>query len=258
MTASTLSEGAPRVARGRPFPPNHPWDRNFFLLWVLLTWFGVLSGFGPEVFQHIAKHEKPFPPIVHVHGVAFMGWLTLTTVQVLLIRTNRRGLHRRLGAAMVLLAAAMLVIGPATAWVMDRVHQADPDPDPGFILVQMTDMLAFALFAGAGILLRNSASAHKRLMLMATLYISDAGWARFLGDGIQHAFGKGELSHLASLYFASDLLMLGIGLYDLITRRRVHPAWLAAIAWVAVSQPVIVHLLGDPAWKITAQHLIGY
>src|SRR5512146_1403449 len=115
MTASTLTECSPRAAPG-PFPPSHRWDRNFFLLWVALIWFGIGLGFIPEVVQHFAKHERPFPLITHIHGAAFVGWLVLLTGQVLLIRSRLVALHRRMGWVMLAWGAAMLVLGPAVAW----------------------------------------------------------------------------------------------------------------------------------------------
>src|SRR3954468_24975554 len=68
MTISALAQGAPPATAGRPFPREHPWDRNFFALWVALIWFGVGLGFIPEIHQHVVKHETPFEPIVHLHG----------------------------------------------------------------------------------------------------------------------------------------------------------------------------------------------
>ena len=55
MTASTLSQAAPRTAPGRPFPPNHPWDRNFFLLWVGLIWLGIYPPPLIHLIQSIAS-----------------------------------------------------------------------------------------------------------------------------------------------------------------------------------------------------------
>jgi hypothetical protein len=102
MTATALERGAPRkAAPPAPFPVQHPWDRNAFLAWIALIWFGVLMGFGPEIQKHIANHETPYPLITHVHGFFFMGWLVLATAQVLLIRTRRIAWHRKLGYAMV-------------------------------------------------------------------------------------------------------------------------------------------------------------
>src|SRR5690242_6603851 len=155
-------------------------DRSFFLLYVVLIWAGILFGFVPEMIQHVREH-RPFPLIVHLHAVAFVGWLVLLTAQVLLIRFARHDIHRRLGLFGAGLAAVMIVLGPATAFYMQRVHFGTAESDPPFLAVQLTDILAFAGLVAAGIALRGTPAAHKRLMLLATLYISDAGFARAFG-----------------------------------------------------------------------------
>src|ERR1051326_8202165 len=103
-------EAAARIAPKprTPFAPYHKWDRNFFAAYVALIWCGILGGFVPEIVQHIAQHKPPFPPIVHVHAVVFLGWLALLSVQVALIRRRRPDLHRRLGTAAIGLAALMV------------------------------------------------------------------------------------------------------------------------------------------------------
>ena len=126
MTASSLAQGPSGVTRrgGSGFPANHPWDRNFFLLWAGLIWLGIVMGFGPEILQHAQGHGKPFPLIVHFHAAAFLGWLALFTGQILLIRTKRWDLHRKMGLAMVGLALVMMVLGPATALIADAIALA--------------------------------------------------------------------------------------------------------------------------------------
>ncbi|HEX5262824.1 MAG TPA: hypothetical protein VFW13_04820 [Phenylobacterium sp.] len=258
MTASSLDRTAPGLAPDKPFRPNHPWDRNALLALMALIWLGVLGGFVPEIVRHVAKHEKPFPWIIHVHAAFFMGWLVLLTTQVGLIRLRRPDLHRRLGAMMAFWAAAMIVVGPATAVVMDRLHTAEGDPDAlAFFAVQGSDILSFTVLTGAALLLRGQASAHKRLMLLGTLYITDAGFARLLGEPLSHLFGGGEVGRFAGLYGGVDVLVLGLGAYDLITRRRLHPAYLAGVAWVALSQVGAVTALFSPAWKPLVARLIG-
>ena len=255
MTASTLAQGAPRTRTQRPFPQNHPWDRNFFLLWVALIWFGVGLGFIPEIVQHFAKHEKPYPLITHVHGAAFGGWLVLTTAQVLLIRTRNTALHRRMGWVMLAWGAAMLALGPAVAWNAQTRDFGTPASDPGFWSIQIIDMVSFGVLGGAGVLLRANASAHKRLMLLATLCIADAGYARFTGPLMENRFGNAFVPEHIGLYGVTALMIVGIGVYDLITRRRLHPAYVAGAAWGLSGQALATFLWHDPAWVAYATRL---
>lgn len=162
-------------------PARSSADRNIFLSLVCLVWVGIISGFGTDSYVHVRDHGLDYPPIVHVHAATFVGWLVLFTVQVALVRNGRPDLHRRLGVAGMALAAAVLVMGPATALIVDARKFAATGETPEFLAIQLTDMIAFATFTGAGLLTRNRDSAlHKRLMLMGLFYISNAGFGRFL------------------------------------------------------------------------------
>src|SRR5258707_731871 len=146
------------------FPARPGADRNAFLAFTALVWVGVLSGFGFDSYTHVSKHGLDFPLIVHPHALAFVGYVVLFTTQVALIRNGREDIHRRLGIAGAALAAVMVVLGPATALVVDAARFAAKGETPEFLIVQFTDILAFAGLTGAGLLLRRIPSAHKRLM----------------------------------------------------------------------------------------------
>ena len=101
-------EAAARIAPKprAPFAPSHPWDRNFFLAYVALLWCGILGGFVPEIVQHIAQRKPPFPLIIHVHGIVFLGWLVLLTAQVVLMALHNICRER---------ATTMLIVAHDTA-----------------------------------------------------------------------------------------------------------------------------------------------
>jgi hypothetical protein len=262
MTDAVLGS-APR--RATPFAPYHKWDRNFFLFLVLAIWVGVVMGFGGDIRHHIASGEMAYPWIVHVHALAFVSWLVLLTTQVLLIRTSRPALHKRLGTAMIGLALFMVVIGPATAIFMQRLQWGTPDSDPAFVAIQFGDIVGFAGLVTAAFLARGTSSAHKRLMLLSTLFIADAGFARWLSPGLATTLFHGSWPavgfwpFLVSTYLPNDLLMLSLGGYDLITRKRLYPAYVWGMAAVAAMQLTIAYLYTvAPFWKATAIWLIGH
>jgi hypothetical protein len=240
-----------------PFAPHGTSDRNFILAYVLLIWFGVLSGFVPEIVGHINSSAPPYPLILHVHAVAFFGWLVLLTTQILLIRRNRHALHRKLGVAGIALAAAMAIVGPLTAFALQRYHWGTPDSDPAFLAIQLTDIVIFAGLAGAAFAMRTDPSAHKRLILLATLHISNAGFARFLGGPIHGIMGDGIASYMMGMYPA-NVLGLGLGAYDLITRRRLHPIYLPALLWIAAWQILATYLYHVAWWKDFTIHMLGH
>lgn len=233
--------------RPRPFAPSHPWDRNFFLVYVAIIWVGIFAGFVPEIIKHAKSGAPPYPAIIHVHGVLFVSWLALLTAQVLLIRSRKLRLHKKLGMAAVVLAPLMVVIGIATGLTMHKLHLGTPESDTPFLSVQLLDMVGFGALVAAGISARKSPSAHKRLMLLATLSIADAGFARWLGSDLH--FGDGISFFYVELFLPTAALILGVGVYDFITRRRVHPAWVAGAAWIFTEQLTASWLYFNPTWR---------
>ena len=221
-------------------------------------WVAVLSGFGTDSFKHVSKYGLDYPLIVHFHAIAFVGWLVLFTAQVALIRTGRADIHRRLGIAGAVLAAIMVVLGPATALVVDAARFAATGRTPEFLAVQLTDIVAFAGLTASGLLMREIPSAHKRLMLLGLIYISDAGFARLLNGLMAAPLVHGVWGERAELYLGSDLLMLGLGVYDLVTRGRLHLAYIAGVAWMIALQSSALVLLNNPTWKAVSLHLIGH
>jgi uncharacterized membrane protein len=260
MTATAIDRGAPQRAQPTPpFAAQHPWDRNYFLGLVALIWLGILMGFVPQMVRHVTEHQQPYPLAVHIHAAAFVSWLALLTAQVLLVRTRRLALHRKLGYAMVGLGAVMLVLGPVAAFTVQERDFGTAHSRPGFLSVQLIAMLTFAVVGGAGVLLRRaSPSAHKRLMIVATLVLADAGFSRWLGGPITHALGKEPWARYLALSGATALIIVGMGIYDLITRRRLQPAFAAGAAWALAGQALSAYLLFVPAWKTFATHLLGH
>ncbi len=254
---TSVAAANPARAMGR-FAPWHRWDRNLFLLYVALNWFGVVMGFGPAIARHISTHKPPYPLVVHLHAAAFLGWLLLLTVQIVLIRTGRPQIHRRLGIVGVALALVMVIVGPATAIIVQRHALGTPDSDPAFLSVQLGDILAFAGLAAFAVVMRETASAHKRLILLATLAITDAGFARWLGEPLHKLLGEGVVSSWAQLYGANVVLIAGLGAYDLITRRRLHPVYIAGALWIFAAETAAIGLYLTPSWKAVALRLIGH
>jgi hypothetical protein len=258
---SSRSLSPPRFRPGDQFPKNHVWDRQFYPVFVGLIWLGVGLGFGPELAQHIKGGEASYPLIVHLHAAAFVSWVVLLMAQSLLIRTGRWQVHGRLGIAAVGLAGVMLILGPAVAITIQRAQLslAHPSPvfgNPAFLAVQLGGILAFGVLFTAGFLLRRKPSAHRRLMLLATLAISDAGFARWTAPWLHHVMGGGFWADFAGNYAANDVLILVLGTYDLATRRRLHPAWVGGASYIFLSQFTATALLRDAAWKTFALNLM--
>lgn len=245
------------IAKETSFAGTHKWDRDFFLLTVAAVWTGILMGFVPEIVHNAQQHKAPYPIVVHFHAVAFTAWLCLLTSQILLIRIRRVDLHRRLGVAGICLYPAIVVLGFAVAVIIDRSQFGTPDFNPAFISSQIGAIISFAIVAGAGIGLRKSPPAHKRLMLLATIFIAPAGFARWWGAGLATIFGHGFLGAFLALHLSDLLLVLLMGCYDLITRHRLHPAYVFGASVGLGMDVVAVWLYVSPWWRPVATSLLG-
>jgi FtsH-binding integral membrane protein len=244
------------------FVPRTPSDRDFFLLILVAIWGGVAAGFIPDSLEHFNGHHVAYAPIVHVHAVSYVAWLGLLTTQMSLIRADRSDLHRRLGLVSLFMIPWMAIIGPWTGLVMQRAEFGTPDGNPPFMILQVLSMLCFVVLSGAALAKRRDAAFHKRLMLMGTIVLADAGFGRwigpYLGPFIAMNFGGGPLAFHVPHFIGSDLLILAILGYDLVTRRRVKPLVLGAAVFVLITQLATTAIYGLPAWQALATHLVGH
>jgi hypothetical protein len=94
-------------------------------------------------------------------------------------------------------------------------------------------------------------------MLLATIMISDAGFARWLAGPIHGVFGNSLLPYMPEFYLANDSLIVMLGAYDLITRRRLHPAYIAGALWILAVQLTVGYLYHAPWWKVFTTHLFA-
>jgi hypothetical protein len=254
--ATVITASKPVAAERRAFALRHPWDRNFFLVYVLLIWAAVLGGFVPEIVQNYATAAPPKSWMVRIHGAAFFGWLVLLIVQLLLIRSRKVRLHRRIGVAGAVLAGAMIVLGLGAALTVQKMGLVSPNPNVGFLSVQLIDMIVFAGLVAAAISARNQPSAHKRLILLATLSIADAGFSRWLGVLIYPYLLDGYWQFWLELFGGTAGMIALLGAYDCITRRRLHPAFVLGTLWILIGQFAASWLYHDAGWRALATQII--
>ncbi len=241
------------------FGQRHAWDRYAVPAFVVAIWLAILRGFVPAIVRHLHGGEPDYPLVIHVHAIVFVGWLVLLSTQVTLIRSGRYAAHRALGRLGGWAAIAMVVLGIWAGIVPEQVHFGTKESDPPFLAIEFLEMAVFALQVAAAIALRSDAAAHKRLMLLAVLFLTTAGFGRFLAGPLIHLFGgEGFFQFMAAFYGPTDLLVLALGGYDLVTRHRLHPAYVAAVVLGVAAQLVSVGLYYSPAWKALALGLIGH
>lgn len=241
------------------FPPHHRWDRNFFLIFVALIWLVMISGFGLDMMRKAQRGGLDYPLIVHAHAVVFVGWLVLLSVQLFLIRRGDYRLHKRLGLLALAWVPLMLILGPATAIQVEHLQFGKPFAlPPAFMSTQFTNVIGSSVLILCGIALRADAAAHKRLMLMSTVALTEPGFSRMLHVPLVALFHSGFWPYMVETYIGSLVLMAILGGYDLVTRRRLHPAFVAAVAWCVCNELTATWLFYLPAWGRFTRHLLGH
>lgn len=256
MATSITATATPQRAR-RPFPARRPADYKFFLTYVVLIWLAVLAGFVPDIIEHIRTGLAPYPISVHVHAVVSVAWLALLTSQTLLIRKRKVELHRKLGIAGAVLAAAVVFVGFWAALSVESLALGTPRARPPFLAIELSSMIGFAVLAIAAISARRRPSAHKRLVLLATLSLTPAAFARAIKRTLLPSLlGNGVWQTYVELFAATTLMVLGIGVYDWWTRRRVHPAWTFGALWILVGQLTATWLYYNSTWKDIATSIL--
>ncbi len=252
-TTTTLSSATRNDAGGSARFKTLPGDHRFFSLMSIVTAVTIIAGFSNTYAPKLLSGAPAVPGIIHLHAIVFTSWLVVFVVQTTLVLRGQTAVHRRLGVAAVALAALMFVVGTTTAITVARLGDRGipgvefPDAE-GFLLLNIGATFVFTALVGAGWYFRRSAQAHKRLMLMAT-----AG--ALVGPGVSRlpfASGSPPVIGLLALAF----LVAG-PVYDLVTRRRIHPAYLwSGLLAIATTPPVVALLSRGAAWHNIAAWLM--
>ncbi len=109
-------------------------------------------------------------------------------------------------------------------------------------------MIAFSTFTVAGLLLRRDPAAHKRLMILSAIAISDAGFARIWLNDIKIA-PPGLFGWWIQYFWGIALMLAAMVGWGLWRWRRGHPAVLAGAALLIGGEIVVTVLQFSPGWK---------
>lgn len=208
----------------------------------------VFAGFSRTYFLRGYFQTTPLLPLLHLHGIVFSSWLVLSLVQTTLVATNRTRIHRRLGIAGAVIATLMVVIGSVTAIIRAKIIDVPPGSPPPlvFLTIPLGDMLVFAILVGLGFYFRRRPDVHKRLMLLSTIAILPAAVARLPFDFIMQT---GPLA----FFGLSDLFIVPLLIFDIITRGRPHRATVLGGALIVISHPLRLIVGGTQAWLAFAE-----
>jgi hypothetical protein len=252
MVASTID----RPAAPADFAERHPADHVAVLIMVGLCWFAVLAGFIPDMLHNWAS-RRVYTPVTHAHAFLAVSWMSLLTAQGVLAARGDVARHMAVGRWGRWLAPLFVVVSIVTAFVADFAHRHDPTFVASRLAFQISHVLVFGALAAAAFALTGRPSAHKRLLLLATIALLDAGFSRWLGDDLKSFVGVGPFGQWA-VRFPLLLAMVGLmGAYDMATRRRLHAVYLPAAALIAGSELLALWLAFWPPFMAACNRLFG-
>ena len=207
-----MSELAPAL-RPRAALAGADLARAFYVFEAVLMSAIVLAGFWP-FYAELPRPVGARLPLVYVHAAAFTAWLGLLAMQTTLVYRRNVRLHRKLGMAVAVYAAVLIVLG---VWVglaasAEHVRQGDwpMDQAAGFLVLPLGDMLLFGGFFAAGMVYRRVPATHKRLMLLASNAFIFPGAARF---------AEPNIPLILVIWFVPIVLAM---IYDRVTAGRIH------------------------------------
>lgn len=214
--------------------------RGFFLAMALVMAVVVFAGFA-QTYPASITSSPPLPLLLHLHGALFASWVLLFVVQPALVFRGSMRLHRTLGWAGAALAAAMVVMGVWAVRIALLAHIGLTFlPKPIFVIGNLMTLFVFAGLVAAGVANRRAPDWHRRLMLCATVALLSQALGRLLP---MDSFG--DAAPLV-LFAVVDLFALAGPVADLISRRRVHPAYYWGVGAILLMEAAIPPLAFSP------------
>jgi hypothetical protein len=218
---------------------------------IFLYWHGVavafvstvVAGFSRTYYLKVFFGTPHLSLLAHLHGALFTVFTLFFLFQTALVATGRTQLHRRVGLAGAVLAAAVVLLGITMA--MKSVHAGYVSGRPRMdllLLNSIIDLLLFCLFFLAGLFFRREREVHKRCMVLAMLSLLIPSIARL----------PVPFSMIGWLIFAFS--MIGV-IYDMIFLRRISLTNLAGVLLINVMTPLRFAVADTRVWHRFAEWL---
>jgi hypothetical protein len=225
-------------------------DRLFYTAAGAIFLVVTVMGFQHYIFG--GKHfdgspiDRSILPTVVAHSSAIFAWYVLFFVQSLLISTNNRRLHMKLGWSVLVIASLIAVTGPLVA---TRSIRLNPDggvfdwSGPQFLLIMYSEIALFVAFVTIGVVNRKRPRIHRPMMLLASLVILTGATGRI---GFVHSiFG---FHHWVALFGP----VVGLGalllLVRLIVTRSIDREFIAGYAVLVLVTIVVARLAMTNVW----------
>jgi uncharacterized membrane protein YozB (DUF420 family) len=234
-------------------------DSKYFYVHMALACLAVvLIGFAPTYFVPMAAHAARFDPVLHIHGLIFFSWSLYFILQTWVAASGQVARHRMTGLIGVSLATAMVIFGVLAAIHSMQAPAAAGHPEIGqaFAIVPLTNITFFAILIVLALVNVRRPEWHKRLMLMAAIFILGAAAARWFLTFLPVPRPP-SVVYTMGPEFLTFLLIVPALLHDWRTRGRLHPVYVVGASARLALIVLRVPFSGTHAWHSIAAWAYG-
>ncbi|WP_428408298.1 hypothetical protein [Hyphococcus sp.] len=207
------------------------WMRKYYFSYVSAVTLALsVWGFSDNLFWNIGQPSNSDPKFV-IHGLFCLTWMIVFFLQANLVRTGNLRLHRKLGVAGFIAAIGVTV---TTLYVFAAVWKGWDAMSP---LVKANRLLlpSYSALVLLAILNRGRSDWHKRLILIATLYMLEPILSRAFDplEPLMAGLTDSQIDFYWWIFFVLvwNGLFASLFAYDFLTQKRIHQVTIAGYAW---------------------------
>lgn len=195
-----------------------------------LLLFLTLAGFSDNLLTNVGQRSNGDPKFI-IHGLFCLAWMVILTTQANLVRAGNIRLHRKLGIAGFIVAIGVTLSTLFVFWAVWKGW----DRMPFYIQANRVLLPSYAVLVALAFLNRRRPDWHKRLILVASLYMLEPVLSRSFDplDPLLLRFTDSQVDTAWWIYFVTvwNALFLSLFAYDWIVARRIHPVTAGGYAW---------------------------
>ncbi|MEP2653787.1 MAG: hypothetical protein ABJH06_17550 [Paraglaciecola sp.] len=207
----------------------------------------ILMGFLPSVYDAIIGISE-VNLLIHSHAILFLSWIFFYTLQAILPALGKIEQHKKLGKLGLPLAITLTINGLYVTYdrFSLRVENEQLESARYFLLQPLTDMVVFPALVIAAFYYRNKSEVHKRLMLLATLFLTIAAVVRIPYFPVP---GSKLLLWLSPIVLAM--------VFDYHKKNIIHPTYIFGLVLFTIVYARKPLILDTPAWQSFVNKMIA-